>query len=64
MPRLGTQFAGQEKVSRYVCAASTAKDTCLSCTDNPGPKVTMYFDGGCPLCTKEVSHYQKLDAPV
>ena len=25
-------------------------------------QVTMYYDGGCPLCSKEVAHYRRLDA--
>lgn len=25
------------------------------------PKVAMLFDGGCPLCSKEVAHYRRLD---
>lgn len=25
------------------------------------PKVSMLFDGGCPLCSKEVAHYRRMD---
>jgi predicted DCC family thiol-disulfide oxidoreductase YuxK len=24
-------------------------------------KATLFFDGGCPLCSREISHYQKID---
>jgi predicted DCC family thiol-disulfide oxidoreductase YuxK len=24
-------------------------------------KTTMFFDGGCPLCNREVAHYRRLD---
>lgn len=24
-------------------------------------KTTMFFDGGCPLCRREVAHYRRLD---
>ena len=24
-------------------------------------KTTMFFDGGCPLCAKEVAHYRRID---
>lgn len=28
----------------------------------PGtPRVTMFYDGGCPLCDREVAHYKRLD---
>lgn len=26
-------------------------------------KFTVFYDGACPLCTKEISFYKKLDAP-
>ncbi len=26
-----------------------------------GRPVTMFYDGGCPLCTREVRHYRRLD---
>lgn len=24
-------------------------------------KTTMFYDGGCPLCSREVAHYQRID---
>lgn len=26
------------------------------------PKTIMFYDGGCPLCSREVSHYRRQDA--
>lgn len=25
------------------------------------PKTIMFYDGGCPLCRREIEHYQRLD---
>ncbi len=25
------------------------------------PQTTMFYDGGCPLCSREVAHYRRLD---
>ena len=25
------------------------------------PKLTVFFDGGCPLCSREIDHYRKLE---
>ena len=27
--------------------------------NGPDPQVTVYFDGGCPLCTREIDFYRK-----
>ena len=34
-------------------------DTHLQATDYPRP--TVFYDGGCPLCSREVAHYRRLD---
>lgn len=28
---------------------------------DPAPKIAVYFDGGCPMCAKEIAYYQRLD---
>ena len=30
-------------------------------TSTPRPEVAVYFDGSCPMCSKEISYYQRLD---
>lgn len=39
--------------------AVTAGDDAATLQD--GDKTTMFYDGGCPLCRREVGHYQQLD---
>jgi predicted DCC family thiol-disulfide oxidoreductase YuxK len=33
----------------------------MSSLDAPTPRLTVWFDGGCPLCTREISLMQRLD---
>ncbi len=38
-------------------------DNGISESSNPvkQTRVTMFYDGGCPLCSREVAHYRRLD---
>ena len=43
-------FAHQSRVEHEVSDISSNR-----------PQVTMFYDGGCPLCSREVAHYGRLD---
>lgn len=49
-----SQFSG-ERPRRL----ATGSEGVASKHDN---KTTMFYDGGCPICRREVAHYQRLDA--
>ena len=31
--------------------------------DSPVPKISVFYDGKCGLCDKEISHYKKIAPP-
>lgn len=33
----------------------------MNAKETSSEKVIMFFDGGCPLCSREVAHYKRMD---
>ena len=50
------------QISISSCAPLRLQSIATSSEAMQTPKVTMYFDGGCPVCSREVSLYRRLDA--
>jgi predicted DCC family thiol-disulfide oxidoreductase YuxK len=39
----------------------TANTACANAPTGAPPKLLVYFDGGCPVCTKEIQTYAAMD---
>lgn len=47
---------------RFVQVNSKTQLNIMNTSNSISKKTTMFYDGGCPLCSKEVAHYRRIDA--